>query len=291
MTSKKFKLKDSLSLILETYKAWYGKDPFRLSAVIAYYAVLSLPGLLVIIVNIVGAIWGYEIVQGQLTSEISNALGQDAAAAIQSMIVETQNEKKSLVATALGLLTLLYGATGVFYHLQLSINEIWNLKPNPKSTFIKLLLDRARSFAFIMVVGFLLLISFIVTAAITALNDYLKSMLPEFVVYIAFLLDSIVSIGIITVLFALIFKYLPDTKIKWKSVWVGAIITAILFVLGKFLLSFYFGQANPGSTYGAAGTIVLILLWVSYSCLILFFGAQFTMVFAARYGSNPRQLR
>lgn len=284
MTVKsKFKFGDIPKLLLDTYKAWDSNDPFRLSAVIAYYAILSLPGLLVIIVNIVGAIWGYEIVQGQLTNEISNALGQDAASAIQSMMIETQNEKKNVVSTILGIATLLYGATGVFYHLQISINEIWNLKPNPKSTFLKLLLDRARSFAFIMVIGFLLLISFMVTTAITSLNEYLKSILPDLVIYIALLLDSIVSISIISVLFALIFKYLPDTKIRWKSVWVGAIITAILFVLGKFFLSFYFGQANPGSTYGAAGTIVLILLWVSYSCLILFFGAQFTMVYGKKY--------
>jgi membrane protein len=277
----KFKLSDIPGLILESYKGWFNKDPFRLSAVIAYYAVLSLPGLLVIIVNLIGSIWGNDIVQGQLINEISGALGQDAASSIKSMIIETQDEKKSFLATILGVGTLLYGATGVFYHLQLSINEIWNIESNPKSNFIKLLRDRVRSFGFIMVVGFLLLVSFIITAGITSLNDYLRSILPDLVVYVVFILD----------LLALIFKYLPDAKIQWKSVWIGAIITAILFVFGKSLLSFYFGQANPGSTYGAASTIVLILLWVSYSCLILFFGAQFTMVYSKKYGfpHSPRE--
>lgn len=149
-----------------------------------------------------------------------------------------------------------------------------------------MLIDRARSFAFIVAIGFLLLVSFLVTAAISALNAYIKSMLPEVIIYIAYLLDFIVSVGIITVLFALIFRYLPDTKIRWKTVWIGALITAVLFVLGKSLLGYYFGEADPGSTYGAAGTIVLILLWVSYSCLILFFGAEFTWVYAQRYGNG-----
>jgi membrane protein len=149
---------------------------------------------------------------------------------------------------------------------------------------MKMILDRIRSFAFILAIGFLLLISFFITTAISALNDYIRSFLPDIIIYVAFALDILVSIAIITVLFALIFKYLPDAKIKWKTVWIGALITSILFVIGKFLLGVYFGEANPGSTYGAAGTIVLILLWVSYSCLILFFGAEFTWVFSKRYG-------
>ncbi|SFN73794.1 membrane protein [Bizionia echini] len=282
--SNTFKLKHLPSLIVDTYKAWEANDPFRLSAVVAYYAVLSLPGLLVIIINLVGYFWGVEIVQGQLTNEISRALGSDAAASIQTMMVETQNTEKSTLATILGIGTLIFGATGVFYHLQLSINQIWKISSENNMSFGKMLLDRARSFAFILAIGFLMLISFLITTAISVLNGYIRSLLPDLIVYIAFILDFLVSVGIITVLFALIFKFLPDAKIKWKTVWIGAIITSVLFVFGKFLLGLYFGQANPGSTYGAAGTIVLVLLWVSYSCLILFFGAQFTWVYAERYG-------
>ena len=284
MIPEKFKVKHLPTLLIDTYKAWDADQPFRLSAVIAYYAVLSLPGLLVIIINLVGAVWGVDIVQGQLTDEISRALGSDAAESIKTMIIETQSNGKSTMATIIGIGILIFGATGVFYHLQLSLNEIWQIKPDNDTGFFKMLLDRARSFAFILVIGFLLLISFMVTTAISALNNYIKSILPDVIVYIAFILDIIVSISIITVLFALLFKYLPDAKIKWKTVWIGSLITAILFVLGKFLMGLYFGEANPGSTYGAAGTIVLILLWVSYSCLILFFGAEFTWVYAKRYG-------
>lgn len=282
--SNTFKIRDLPSLIVETYKAWDASNPFRLSAVVAYYAVLSMPGLLVIIVNLVGSVWGVEIVQGRLTNEISSALGSDAADAIKSMMIETQNDNKSTLATILGIATLIFGATGVFYHLQLSLNHIWKVSSGNSMTFLKMLWSRARSFAFILAIGFLLLISFLFTTAISVLNEYIKRQLPDLIVYIAFILDFLVSTGIITVLFAMIFKYLPDAKIRWKTVWIGALITSVLFVLGKFLLGLYFGEANPGSTYGAAGTIVLILLWVSYSCMILFFGAQFTWVYAKRYG-------
>ena len=280
----KFKLSDFPSLLVDTYKAWDADDPFRLSAVVAYYAVLSLPGLLVIIINLVGSVWGVEIVQGQLTNEISGALGRDAADAIQTMMIETQNNGKSTIATILGIGTLIFGATGVFYHLQLSLNQIWKIKASSNASIKKMFLDRARSFAFILAIGFLMLVSFLVTTVISVLNNYIRSILPDVIVYIAYVIDIVVSVGIITVLFALIFRYLPDAKIRWKTVWIGSLITSILFVFGKFLLGVYFGEANPGSTYGAAGTIVLVLLWVSYSCLILFFGAEFTWVYAKRYG-------
>ncbi|MFB9055813.1 YihY/virulence factor BrkB family protein [Mariniflexile ostreae] len=283
-SSEKFKIRHLPALIKDTYVAWDANQPFRLSAVIAYYAVLSLPGLLVIIINVVGSVWGVDIVQGKLTNEISGALGSDAAESIKTMMIETQNNDKSTLATILGIGTLIFGATGVFYHLQLSLNEIWEISPDTSKGFLKMMLDRARSFAFILAIGFLLLVSFIITTVISTLNDYIRTFLPEVIIYIAFIIDIVVSISIITVLFALLFKYLPDVKIRWKTVWIGAFITSILFVLGKFLLGIYFGKASPGTTYGAAGTIVLILLWVSYSCLILFFGAEFTWVYSKRYG-------
>lgn len=279
-----FKLKHLPSLIKDTYKAWDANKPFRLSAVVAYYAVLSLPGLLVIIVNLVGSVWGVDIVRGELTNEISSALGTDAAESIKAMMMETQNENKSTLATILGLGILVFGATGVFYHLQLSLNQIWKITGKNDMSFWKMVLDRARSFAFILAIGFLLLISFLITTAISVANNYIQSLLPNLVIYVAFIFDFLVSVVIVTLLFALIFKFLPDAKIKWKTVWIGAFITGLLFVFGKFLLGVYFGHADPGSTYGAAGTVVLILLWVSYSCLILFFGAQFTWVYAERYG-------
>lgn len=281
---KKFKWQDFPRLIFETSKAWFNDDPFRLSAIVAYYAVISLPALLVIIINTVGAIWGYEIVQGKLTDEFTAALGRDAATSIETIIRETRSSKKNTLSTLIGIGTLLFGATGVFYQLKVSINEIWNIEPKPKVKVWKVVTDRALSLAFILVIGFLLLISFIITAALSILTDYIREVLPELLLYVAYTLDFFLSMGLISLLFALMFKYLPDAKIPWKTVWKGAILTAFLFVLGKFLLGMYFGQADPGSTYGAAGTIVLILLWVSYSSLILFFGAEFTHIYAKTYG-------
>ncbi|CDF80414.1 ribonuclease BN [Formosa agariphila KMM 3901] len=279
----KFKLKDFPYLINEAFKRWLESDPWRLSAIIAYYAILSLPGLLVIIINVIGSIWGTEIVQGELTQQISDALGSDAASSIQTMIVETQNSDRNLWSTIVGIGTLLFGATGVFYQLQISLNDVWDIEMIPGSPVKHILISRARGFAFILVVGFLLLVSLMVSTSISILNNYIQQVFPDIVLYTAYGIDLILSLVIISVLFSLMFKYLPNAKIPWKSVWSGGFLTALLFVIGQSLLGYYFTKADPGSTYGAAGTVVLILLWVSYSCLILFFGAQFTWVFAKHY--------
>ncbi len=284
--SKKFRIRHLPSLFKETFKAWNADNPFRLGAVVAYYAVLSLPALLVIIINTVGAIWGQDIVEGKLTNEIAGAVGKEAAEAIQKMVSATQGGDKSLISTIIGIATLIFGATGVFYHLQISINEIWELKTDPQAGIMKIVTDRARGFAFVLILGFLLLISFIITTLISVLNENINHFLPDVMAFIAYGLNFLVSLSIISVLFALIFKYLPDARIQWKTVWIGGIITALLFILGKFLLGLYFGRAEPASTYGAAGSIVLVLLWVSYSCLILFFGAEFTVVYSKKYGKG-----
>ncbi len=285
-TKEKFKVQHLPKLIIDTYKAWDKDDPWRLSAVVAYYAVLSLPGLLVIIINLVGTIWGQEIVTGQLNAQLSSVLGPDAAKSILEMISDTQNTKDNLISTIIGIASILFGATGVFYQLQISLNKIWKVEETSNFSFLKIVTDRAKSFAFILVIGFLLLISFVVTTLISALTDYIQQSFPDVVLYVIYILNFILSVGIISTLFALMFQYMPDTKIRWKTVWIGAILTAVLFVLGEFLLSLYFGKSNPGSTYGAAGSIVLVLLWVSYSCLIFFFGAEFTRVYSKRYGHD-----
>ncbi|MBQ20745.1 MAG: ribonuclease BN [Flavobacteriales bacterium] len=283
ISSQKFKFRDLPHLLIDTAKAWNNADPWRLSAIIAYYAVLSLPALLVIIINIVGTIWGEEIVQGKLTSEITIALGKDVADSIQSMIKNSKIEDKSFISSLIGIIVLIFASTGVFYQLQISLNKVWQLKPNPKAGILKIITDRAKSFGFIIVIGFLLLISFIVSAGISTITNFINDTLPDFMLYITNIIDIVISLAIISLLFALMFKFLPDAKIRWKSVWLGAVITAVLFVIGKFLLELYFEEMNPASTYGAAGSIVLILLWVSYSSLILFFGAEFTYIYSKRY--------
>ncbi|UZD23411.1 YihY/virulence factor BrkB family protein [Algoriphagus halophytocola] len=284
ITPSRFKVTHIPSLMVESFKQWNHAEPWRLSAVIAYYAVLSLPALMVIVINTVGAIWGVDIVTGKLTDEMASALGPETAEFLQNMVAQTQTSGKSTIASIIGIGVLIFGASGVFFHLKISINDIWGLKQTDTVKWYYTLWERAVSFSFVLVLGFLLLISFVLTALLSMFSDFIRSILPEFVVVFAFMVDFIISYGVVAVLFALIFKYLPDAKIRWKSVWIGALLTAFLFSISKFLLGVYFGAAEPGSTYGAAGSIILVLLWVSYSCLIFFYGAEFTKVFSIRYG-------
>lgn len=283
---KKFKLRDLPKVLAQSYTQWNKHDPWRMSAIVAYYAVLSLPALLVIVINTVGAIWGRDIVSGRLTSQISSALGSDAAEYIQGTVVQTQGSGNSLIATLLGIAVLIFGATGVFFHLKISMNEIWGIKLTKKFTFRRMLVDRLVSFGFVLVLGFLLLISFVLTALLSIFSEFILAILPEFVFYVTWMIDFILSFGAISLLFALIFMYLPDAKIRWSTVWSGAVLTAFLFVIAKYLLGYYFSVAEPGSTYGAAGSLILFLLWISYSCLIFFFGANFTKVYATYYGDG-----
>jgi membrane protein len=283
-TKNKFQLKDSFSILKESAIGWNNSDPWRLSAIIAYYAILSMPALLVIIVNLLGLIWGNDIVEGRLSAQLSSVLGPESADAISTMIESSQTERRSLIMTIIGIGSLLFGATGVFFHLQISLNTIWGLKTNPDASWKRLVIDRFLSFGFVLVLGFLLLITFILSAMLTAVSDKLKTIFPDIMVVLAQVADAVISLGVVTLLFALIFKYLPHAKIKWKSVWAGAVLTSVLFAIGKYALGFYFNQADPGSTYGAAGSIILILLWVSYASLILFFGAEVSYVFSRRYG-------
>lgn len=277
-------------LMAATFKAWNVDDPFRMSAVVAYYSILSLPALMIIIINTVGAIWGREIVQGGIIREISYSMGPDTAKAVATMISETRQEDKSLISSILGIATLLYGATGVFNQFQISFNKIWEVESTASFNFLKLVLNRIKSFGFILALGFLLLISFVLTSVISVLKDYINSRLPDMVIYVTYATDFVLSLSFISALFAVMFRFMPDTDVRWKEVWPGAILTALLFVIGKFLLSFYFGEAEPGSAYGAAGSIVLVLLWVFYSSLIVFFGAHFTKIYSDIYIKKTREL-
>lgn len=276
--------KKTFSLLKETFKEWNNDDPFRQSAVIAYYSIFSLPALVIIIVQVAGLVLGKEAAQGQISEQINNAIGQQAAEQVQTMVANTSEMGNSTIAIIIGVATLLFGATGVFYQLQQSLNKVWEVEPNPNAGISKLALDRATSLGVILAIGFLLLIFMVITTALNILSDWMRRELPEVLLYVFYVVDFLISLGIITLLFALIYKVLPDAKVGWKSVWVGAFVTAILFVIGKFALGIYFNQAEPASAFGVAGSIILILLWVNYSALILLFGAEFTQVFARRHG-------
>jgi membrane protein len=272
------------SAFKKTIKAFGDIDPFNKSIVIAYYTILSLPGLLVIIINIAGYFFGHEAVTGEVTRQVGGVIGGDTANQIENMIARASVNEKTPLATTLGIATLIFGATGVFYNLQLIFNAIWEVKPKPKGKFLKLIKDRVFSFGLILAIGFLLLVSLVLSAALAAVSNWVSNHVSESLQVLFRVLDILVSLGVVTLLFAAMFRFLPDAKVQWRSVWVGAVLTSLLFVVAKYLLGLYFGKSDPGSTYGAAGSIVLIMLWVSYAGVILLFGGVFTRVYASQFG-------
>ena len=271
-----FPIKKILSCLKSTFKAWDDRMPFASSAVISYYTIFSLPGLLVVIIAIAGYFLGKEAVTNQLTSQLGGLVGIEAAQYIQNIVATASKTKGSWLASTLGIATLLFGATGIFVNVQQIFNNIWEIKPQPKGKFLKLIRDRLFSFGLILVMGFMLLVSLLLSTLLNLLSTWMASFMPESLLFIFKILDLALSLTIITFLFAAMFKYLPDIKISWKAVIPGALLTSILFVIAKFLLGLYFGTSNPGTAYGAAGSVILIMLWVSYSGLILLFGAEFT---------------
>ncbi len=281
-------LKSFLSIIATTYKNWMNNEPFQMSAAVSYYALFSFPALLIIIIQTTGIFYEKSEVKGKIINEIQLVLGKDSAQTVEIMLKNAIDQEQSTLVIIIGIITLLYGATGMFIALQKSLNTIWGVKPKPKNEFLKMIKDRVFSLGLILMIGFLLLISLVMTALITATTEWLGQYFPEIIIYGIQILNFIVSLVLITVLFAMIFKILPDVKIRWRDVWLGAFVTTILFSIGKSALGIYFGTVNPGSTFGAAGSVILILLWVSYSSLILFFGAEFTQVIAAKYGVGIR---
>ncbi len=277
-------LSDLWKITKQTFSAWNAADPFRQSAVIAYYAIFSIPALLVIIITLAGFAFGREAVQGEISNQISLAIGESTAKQVEEMIAKAGEQKNSVWAAIISIVTLILGSTGVFAQLQVSLNQIWEVKVVAQKKWLKSIKDRLFSFGLVLSIGFLMLISLLLSTGLSAFSDWIKVHLPDVILLVFRFLNFILSFGITSVLFALMFKILPDARIRWKDVIIGSIATSLLFVLGKFALGIYFGKANPGSTYGAAGSIVLLMLWVSYSCMILFFGAEFTKQFALYFG-------
>ncbi len=281
--------KNFFTLLKTAFKQWWAKDPFKESAVIAYYAIFSLPGLLVLILTFAGYFFGRDAVNGQIAGQITSTLGAETAKQIQDIIIKATESKNSVWATIMGIITILIGATGVFVEFQKSLNFIWEVKvEESKSGILSVLKVRLFSFGLIIAIAFILIASLIISAGLSALSTWVTNHFSESLLILLQFVNSILSLGILTVLFALMFKFFPDAKIKWRHVWIGSFVTAVLFEMGKFALGLYFGKANPGSGYGAAGSIILIMLWVSYSSMIVFYGAEFTNAYAKmRDGTVP----
>lgn len=285
-----------IHFVMKTYQLlkkalikWFDRDPFREGAIIAYYAIFSLPGLMVLVITVAGYFFGAEAVSGQLNNQIEEAVGEESALMIQNIVKKSMESKDSIWATILGIATIILGATAVFAQFQKSINTIWEVESTSQKSGIMLFLrSRLFSFGLIVSIAFLLLISLLISSLLAAFSTWIQEYLSPSLLVVFVVVDFFLSIAITTVLFAMMFKILPDAKIKWKSVWIGAFITAILFEIGKFGLGLYFGQADPASGYGAAGSIILILLWTSYSSMIVFYGAEFTKVYSDdRFGVAP----
>ena len=258
----------------------------KLSGSLAYYTVFSMGPLLIVIISLCGMFLGKEAVEGKIYAQLAGFVGADTAAQLQEIIKNASLAGKSKVAAIIGGITLLIGSTTVFAEIQDSINGIWGLKPKPKRGWVKMLQNRFLSFSVIISLGFLLLVSLGVTAIIDGFSDRLSNRFPQVAIVVFYIINVLITLGVTTLIFGVIFKVLPDATIKWKDVTAGAVATSLLFMLGKFGISFYISKSNVGSTYGTAGSLVILLLLVYYSSLILYFGAEFTKAYAVKYGSN-----
>lgn len=258
----------------------------KLSASLSYYTIFSIGPVLIIIISLAGIFFGRDAVRGQIYWQIKGLVGNSAAIQIQEIIQNIEKSQLSTSGAVVGIVVLLVGATGVFTEIQDSINYIWCIRAKPKKGLLRLLTNRLVSFSLIVSIGFLLLVSLIVNALVDVLHEELRRHFDDTMVYVFQGINYIVLMIVITALFSIVFKVLPDATIKWKDSLLGACFTAVLFLLGKFLIGFYLGFSNVGVTYGAAASIVLILLWVYYTSIILYFGAEFTKVYALSYGSG-----
>jgi membrane protein len=277
-------MKKYFNIVKGTVSEFGEANVLRLSAALAYYAIFSIGPLLAIGVGLAGLAFGNDQVRQQIHHSLQGMLGENSAKTIDSMMA-ARSHSTSLVTTIIGIVALLFGAAGVFGQLQDSLNTIWEVKAKPGAGIGELLRKRFLSFSMVLGVGFLLLVSLALSTGLAAFADMLNQRIPMGDV-VAHAVDFIVSFGVITALFAMIFKYLPDVKIPWSKVWIGAIATALLFTLGKYLLGLYLGRQSTSSAYGAAGSVIVILMWVYYASVILFAGAEFTQVYAKATGAK-----
>ena len=284
----KFSLKDIWSILKQSFSDFIDNKVLKLSAALAFYTIFSLPAMLIIIISVSDIFYGRAAIEGTLYHQIAEFVGTDAALQIQQTIRGAALSESSYFATVVGIITLLFGATSVFSEIQDSINHIWKLKAKPRKGkgFLKMVVNRLLSFSLVISLGFLLLVSLLINGLMDMLITRLTVMFPELTVIMVYAVNVIITFGITALLFAMIFKVLPDARIKWRHVRAGAITTAILFMLGKFLIGYYLGHSRLSSTYGTAGSVIVMLLWVYYSAMILYFGAVFTHVFAVHTGSR-----
>jgi membrane protein len=277
-------------LIKDTASSWSEINAPRLGASLAFYTMLSIAPLMIVCIGIAGLAFGKDAAQGQIMAQLSGLIGMEGAQTVQTLVQHASKPSSGIIATTVGVFLLLFGASGVFGELRDSLNTVWGVKPASTSGIMGFLRYRFVSFAMVLGIGFLLLVSLILSAAIAAAGTFFGSWLPasEWLLHAA---NTLFSLASITVLFALTYKLVPDVEIRWRDVWIGAAVTAALFTVGKTLIGLYLAVASVGSAYGAAGSLVVFILWVYYSAQIFFLGAQFTRTFSDRHGSRAQARR
>ncbi len=279
--------KNIWEVIKETFSEWSDDQVPKLAASLSFYTVFSITPLLLIAIGVAGLIFGEAAAQGEIVNKIEDFVGKEGAVLVQEALKNSKESSTGILATVIGLVTLLIGASAVFLELQDSLNRIWDVRQKPGSSIKTLIRNRLLSFLLVISMGILLFATLLISALITGFMGFLSNYLamPGF---IFILVDLIVSLVLVTSLFAIVFKFLPDVELDWKDVKIGAFVTALLFVLGKYLISLYLSKSSYGSTFGAAGSLALLLVWIYYSAQIVYLGAEFTFVYAKRYGTGIR---
>ncbi len=272
-------------LLKETYSEWSRHEAPRLGAALAYYTILAMAPLLIVVIAVIGLAFGHEAARGQIVGQISGLVGPAGARAVQTIVANAKTPSSGIIATIIGVVTLFVGASGVFVELQGALNKIWDVPPKQDESIWQMVRARFLSFGMVLAVGFVLLVSLVISAGLAATGAYFAEFLPV-PAWVLQLANSLVSLGVFAFLFAMIYRVLPDQTIAWKDTLFGAVVTAVLFTVGKFLIGLYLGQASFVSSYGAAGSLVIVLVWVYYSAQVFFLGAEFTHVFAHRHGSR-----
>lgn len=283
---KKLSLKGLWQVLKESFEGFGNDQVPKLSGSLAYYTIFSMGPLLIVIIYLCSVFFGREAIEGSIYNQIQSFVGEDTARQMEQIIKNAYLDNKNSFAAIIGIITLLIGATTVFADIQGSINTIWQLKPKPQKGIWRLIKTRLLSFSVIVSLGFILLVSLAITGLIEGLSGRLQNAFPDVAVAIFYAVNLLISLIVTTILFSLIFKVLPDAHIRWKDVMAGALTTAVLFMVGKFAISLYISKSNIGSTYGTAGSLVILLLWVYYSAFILYFGAEFTRAYALKFGEE-----
>ncbi|GAB3542360.1 YihY/virulence factor BrkB family protein [Pontibacter brevis] len=280
------RLKIVWCLLKETSSEFIDNNSWQKGAALAYYTIFALPPMLIIIISAGGYFFGEQAVSGEIYYQIKEVIGTEGAYSVQKMVENVNEFSNITLAAVTGVIALFIAATGVFISLQDSLNEIWYVKPKPKRGYVKLILDRFLSFGMILIIAVILLLSLLANAVLVAIGDFLTARFSSWVIYVLHFGNFASVLLLMSFLFACIYKFLPDAKIKWRDVWVGALVTALLFVAFRGLIGFYLGKNDVGSVYGAAGSVVVILTWVFFNSQIIFFGAVFTFVYSRKYGFN-----